>query len=161
MTQKTVFNAVLLLVLLAAAAPVPAAPDALPPLLPVTRIYTGADGLTRFGEGAVPVAQRDFAPPTPPISVSPNLPAQGLMFATLPSGWFGDWHPAPQRQYVIMLRGTFEIETGDGASRRFEPGTTFLLEDTTGKGHRTRVVSETPVVIALVPVPEHDAQNPD
>ena len=121
------------------------------PSLSMIRIYTGEDGRTHFAEGAVRLEMKDFSPPTPAIAVSKRLPATDIAFATLPPGWFGDWHPAPRRQYVLMLKGRFEIETGDGERRQFGGGEAFLVEDTGGQGHRTRVISADPVVIALVP----------
>jgi hypothetical protein len=33
-----------------------------------------------------------------------------------------------------------EITTSDGETRRFGPGSLCLLDDTTGKGHNTRVL---------------------
>mgnify|MGYP001165985589 CR=1 FL=1 len=120
-------------------------------LLPIMRIYTGEDGRTHFAEGAMVLEVENFSAQTPPFAVSQRLSATDIAFATMPPGWFGDWHPAPRRQYVLMLQGQFEIETGDGEIRRFNAGETFLVEDTSGPGHRTRVISEEPVVLAMVP----------
>ncbi len=50
----------------------------------------------------------------------------------------GRWHTAPQRQYVMFLAGETEIEVSDGEKRIFKTGDVFLVEDTTGKGHRNR-----------------------
>ncbi len=47
---------------------------------------------------------------------------------------------APERQYVIMLRGEVEIEASDGTVRRLGAGDILLAEDTTGKGHCSRSV---------------------
>lgn len=121
------------------------------PIFEITRIYTGDDKLSRFADGAVELQLKDFAPPTPAIAVSRKLPGNGLTFATLPAGWFGDWHPAPEVQYVLILSGTFEIETGDGEIRRIGAGAALLVEDIDGPGHRTRVVSDDAVVLAIVP----------
>jgi len=137
---------------LAVVLPSAATPDA--PLIEVTRIYTGEDGLTRFGESAIVLSVTDYAPPAPAVAVSPRLPATDIAIARIPAGWFGDWHPAPRRQYALMLTGTFEIETGDGAQRRFPPGSLFLLEDVSGQGHRSRVIGDDAVTVALVPTPE-------
>ena len=63
-----------------------------------------------------------------------------------------DWHPAPRRQYVIILSGQLEIGLGDGTTRRFGPGDARLVEDTTGQGHTTRVVSDEPVVMGIIPL---------
>lgn len=138
------------LLILGVALPTAAAPttDA---SLSLIRLYTGEDGLTHFAGGAVLLEMKDFSPPTPSIAVSKRFSATDIAFATLPPGWFGDWHPAPRRQYVLMLQGRFEIETGDGEKRQFGVGAVFLVEDINGQGHRTRVVSDDSVVIALVP----------
>jgi hypothetical protein len=39
---------------------------------------------------------------------------------------------------VITLSGVTEIEASDGQLRRFGPGEILRVEDTSGKGHRTR-----------------------
>ena len=67
-------------------------------------------------------------------------------------GHFIDWHPAPRRQYIISLRGEIEIGLGDGTTFRYGPGDARLVEDTTGQGHTTRVVSDTPSLTAVVPL---------
>jgi hypothetical protein len=58
-----------------------------------------------------------------------------------------------RRQYVIItLGGEVEIETGDGTVRRFGPGDVMLADDTSGRGHMTRVVGGRPrdcVMISL------------
>lgn len=76
----------------------------------------------------------------------------GIMFNESPAGNFLDWHPAPRRQWVIILSGQLEIGLGDGSMRRFGPGDARLVEDVTGRGHTTRVVSDVPCVTAVVPV---------
>jgi hypothetical protein len=53
----------------------------------------------------------------------------------------------------LILKGRLEIETGDGDTRQFGAGSAFLVEDIDGQGHRTRVVSDAPAVIAMVPNP--------
>ena len=49
-----------------------------------------------------------------------------------------DFHVAPQRQYIILLDGEIQIETSLGDIRRFAAGDVLLVEDITGKGHRTK-----------------------
>ena len=48
-------------------------------------------------------------------------------------------HSAPRRQICVVLDGEFEIETSDGESRMLSQGGSMLFEDTTGRGHVTRV----------------------
>ena len=122
------------------------------PLLEIVRITSNADGQTRFEVGAIPLDEQDYAPPAPAVAVSQRLPASDIAFASLPPGYFGDWHPAPRRQYGLILAGTLEIETGDGARRSFGAGEVFLLEDKAGKGHRTWVKGDSAALLGLVPV---------
>ena len=105
-----------------------------------TRIYADADGESHFEEVEIELQPKDFAPPAPPIHTSEFQTATGYGFLSSPAGWFGDWHPAPKRQVAFCLTGVLETQVSDGESRRFEPGSIILLEDTHGKGHTTRVL---------------------
>ncbi len=110
--------------------------------LTCVRISTDTKGESHFDVIEIPFSLADFAPPAPPISVSEAFSADSTLFISSPSGWFGDWHPAPQRQFVICLKGELEVEVSDGERRRFGPGSIVLVEDTTGKGHISRVVGK-------------------
>lgn len=59
----------------------------------------------------------------------------------------------PQRWYLIVLQGSYEVTCADGEVRRFDPGAVLLLEDTSGKGHQTRAVGSVDHVALLVPAP--------
>jgi quercetin dioxygenase-like cupin family protein len=86
-----------------------------------------------------------------PVLKTPRA-TQHIVFQVFPVGQFIDWHPAPRRQYVIILSGELEIGLSDGSLHRFGPGDARLVEDTTGKGHTTRTVSQTPVIAAVIPL---------
>ncbi len=111
-----------------------------------TRLYADDAGVTHFQDMDVEQVSIDFAPPAPPIFVSQPIEATRTLFMRFPAGWEGDWHPAPKRQFGIILSGRFEITAGDGESRIFDAGSVRLLEDTTGKGHRSRVVGDEDVL---------------
>jgi len=91
-------------------------------------------------------------PPAPPISISEVFSAEGVSFISSPSEWFGDWHPAPRRQFIFMLAGELEVEVSDGEVRKFVPGDVLLVEDTAGQGHISRVVSKERAYLAVVPL---------
>ncbi|HVG50350.1 MAG TPA: cupin domain-containing protein [Xanthobacteraceae bacterium] len=55
-----------------------------------------------------------------------------------------DWHTAPCLQYVITLSGTLEFTTRDGEKFVLAPGDVLLAEDTTGSGHRWRLIDDAP-----------------
>ena len=49
-----------------------------------------------------------------------------------------DFHTAPAKQYIILLDGEIEIETSSGDKRSFTNGAILVMEDITGRGHKTR-----------------------
>ena len=65
--------------------------------------------------------------------------AQEAVFVELPDGLDQGWHNAPNRQLVMVLAGTIEVETTDGEIRRWGAGDAFLADDVDGKGHLTKV----------------------
>ncbi len=101
-----------------------------------TRIYTGADGQSH-------AEQIELAPAT-------VLNTTSVQFNRAPAGRFSDWHVGPRRQFVITLSGRGEVELAGGKKITMQPGHINLVEDTTGKGHTTRVVgSEDRVTISI------------
>lgn len=105
----------------------------------IVRLYTGADNESHFEDIEV-----DFQSAGRNMMASDLEPARNVMFRTAPADHYSTYHPAPNRQYVITLSGAVEIEVGDGSIRHFGPGDVMLAEDTTGRGHITRVVGGQP-----------------
>ncbi len=102
----------------------------------ITRLFTGADGESHFEEMDVPLADKgDIG------KLSAPRTATGIIFRETGGDYDFNWHNAPARQFVIMLEGQVEIETGSGERRRFGPGDILLAEDTTGRGHISRCVN--------------------
>ena len=118
------------------------------------RLYADAAGESHFEDVEIDLAATNFAPPAPPLHVSPFSPAERYGFLIMPPGWDGDWHPTPRRQIFFYLAGEVEGEASDGERRRFGPGSITLVEDTTGKGHRSRNAGTTDVLVAVVQLPE-------
>jgi hypothetical protein len=108
----------------------------------ISRLYTGKDGQSHFEE--MPIGS------TPSLGVLQAT--KGIMFKEEKPGNFGDWHVAPRRQWVIIIQGDLEIGLGDGSYWVFGPGDARLVEDTTGKGHTTRTISNGPSIVAYVPI---------
>jgi quercetin dioxygenase-like cupin family protein len=65
---------------------------------------------------------------------------------------FSDFHNAPRLQYVVMMAGEIEFETGDGTKRRMGPGDVLVAEDLTGHGHISRGVGTGPRMSLAVPL---------
>ena len=118
------------------------------------RLYADAAGESHFEDRELVLASADFAPPAPPLEVSPPEVASRFLFLSAPVDWAGEWHPVPQRQWMLYLAGEIEVEASNGEVRRFGPGSATLIEDTTGTGHRSRVVSETAALLAVVQLPD-------
>jgi hypothetical protein len=112
----------------------------------IMRIYTGADNESHFEEKEVHLKLSGD------MEVSELEPATGIFFRRAPSDHLNDFHPAPRRQYIITLAGEVEIETGDGTVKRFGKGDIMLADDTTGRGHITRVIGNEPRVYVTIPL---------
>ena len=118
------------------------------------RLYSDSTGASHFGDEELKFTLADFAPPAPPISVSDAIQSEGAVVISSPAGWEGDWHPAPQRQYLICLTGQLQVEVSDGEERTFGSGEVILVEDTWGKGHVSRIVGEERCYAVVVPLKE-------
>ncbi len=114
----------------------------------VVRVYTGSDGESHFEDLDLPYEKIADAERTAMQS------ATGIQFRRTPPGSFSDWHIAPRRQYIITLSGQGEIGLEDGTTHILGPGDVNLAEDTTGKGHTTRVIGDVPRVTATVHLEE-------
>ena len=66
-----------------------------------------------------------------------------------------NWHHAPAPQFAINLTGYLQVEVSDGTKRKVGPGDLVFLEDTTGKGHVTRLLSPV-TALFIVPAPGFD-----
>ena len=86
------------------------------------------------------------------VSQTDLFPASSIGFLRLPPGHRRDWHPAPRKQYIMVLHGTVEVEAGDGERRTFIAGTVVLVTDVQGRGHRTNVIGEEHVFLVWVPI---------
>ncbi len=111
------------------------------------RVFTDGGGVTRFADITIDLAPAVFAPPAPPLAVSEAVGASAVLFAHFPAGWQDAAHPAPARQYVMVLSGEFDGTAGD-QTRRMRAGDIALMEDTGGPGHG--MVALTDVLLAIV-----------
>jgi hypothetical protein len=113
----------------------------------VLRVYTGADARSHLEDVEIPL----------PVShaygqMSELHEGEGVIFRETPADYDAGFHNAPRRQYVVILAGTMEIETGDGSKRRLGPGGILLGEDTSGEGHITRAVGGVPGKSLFIPL---------
>jgi hypothetical protein len=117
------------------------------------RLYSDAAGETHFATVNVDMRLVDFSPPAPLLHLADFAPAERFTFGAIPAGWHGDWHPTPRPQMFFFLAGIWEVTASDGEVRRFTRGSVALAEDTTGKGHVTRIVGDEDALAAIVQLP--------
>jgi quercetin dioxygenase-like cupin family protein len=118
----------------------------------MTRLYTGPDNQTHAEE-----IELKFTPGSP-AEVSKLMQVSGAELHRTAGGSVDDWHRAPRRQYVITLSGHGEIEVAGGKKISVGPGNIDLVEDTTGKGHITKVVGTEDRVTLQVPLADQSGR---
>ena len=101
----------------------------------ITRIRSDADGLSYFDELEITLEDAGEIG-----RLSEPMSAQSVIFRENDPDYDYDWHVAPRRQLIVLLDGKIEIEVGTGEKRIFSGGDLLLVEDTTGRGHKTRTV---------------------
>jgi hypothetical protein len=115
------------------------------------RLFTDECGESHFAEVELDLEPSEFAPPSPPLQVAALFPATRCAFLCAPLEWDGSTpHPTPRRQLMCNLRGAYEVTASDGTVRRFPAGSVLLLEDTVGKGHTSRIVSDEDVLFVAI-----------
>ena len=99
----------------------------------ITRIYADEQGDSHFEDMELPLEEAGEIG-----FLSEKIPAKEVMFRKVKPTYDYDFHTAPQRQFIILLDGEIEIETSLGVKRTFKGGHILLMEDTEGRGHKTR-----------------------
>lgn len=108
------------------------APPAPPPPGPagtmrIFRIFATADGGSRLETLSVASARKP-------------LPVVGVLAMSMAAG-VEDWHHAPFKTFTINTVGQIKAELSDGSSQLIGPGDLVYLEDLSGKGHVTRLLT--------------------
>lgn len=99
----------------------------------ITRIYSDTKGETHFEDLNIPLNNKgDIG------FLSEAQKANTIIFRKVTETYDYNFHTSPTKQYVVLLDGEIEIETSLGDKRTFTSGDILLLEDTTGKGHKTK-----------------------
>ena len=102
-------------------------------MFPITRVYSDSNGESHFEHIQIPLHEAGNIG-----RLSEVVPANGIIFREVEPSYDWNFHTAPQKQYIVLLDGEIEIETSLGDKRIFKAGEVLLVEDTTGKGHKTR-----------------------
>lgn len=103
----------------------------------ITRIYTDEQGDSRFEDQVIPIKDAGKIG-----YLSEGVAVEKLIFRKVIEQYDYAFHNAPARQYIALMDGEIEIETSTGEIRTFKGGDVLLVEDVTGKGHRSRNLKE-------------------
>lgn len=120
-----------------------------------TRLYEDSNGESHFEDWEIELSPVDFAPPAAPLHVAKFLSTGESLWVGAGPDWEGETlHPSPRRQIFCTVQGEYEVTASDGSVRRFPQGSVLLLEDTEGKGHSTRIISEGDTLVFAVTLAE-------
>ena len=110
----------------------------------IYRLYTGADRQSHIEETT--------------LAEHPELgelePLQGITLKRRGDERM-EFHPAPERRWLVVVSGTIEIDPGNGDARRFSAGDMVRITDTTGRGHGTTFIDDP--VFAVLPIADQSA----
>ena len=122
----------------------------------VSRIYADEHGESHFADLELPEAVMPSAPGLPDMLSTASMEATSLrLISTKPDAMASGWHPAPRRQFSLMLKGSVAVEVSDGEIRQFASGSVLFFEDTWGKGHLNHAMGTGDILLGFVPVPDH------
>jgi mannose-6-phosphate isomerase-like protein (cupin superfamily) len=102
-------------------------------MMKITRVYSDPNGESRFEDVEIELHEKGEIG-----ALSEPTASNEVIFREVNPDYDYDFHTAPQRQFIILLDGEIEIETSLGEKRKFGAGEILLMEDTAGKGHKTR-----------------------
>jgi hypothetical protein len=114
------------------------------------RLFADDSGESHFDDIEIEFTATDYVPSAAPVDFSAALPGSHVAFMRAPAGWASDFHVSSARTMFVVLNGEWEVTASDGESRRFPTGSALLVEDTTGTGHSSRVVSDRESVAVVV-----------
>jgi quercetin dioxygenase-like cupin family protein len=118
-----------------------------PNAMTLVRIVPDGDGPALFEEAEIPFQNRHAHG-----AESDVFAAREIAFVWTPSDFAMDFHTASRRRIIVVLAGQMEIEDGRGDCRIFGTGDMIDILDTTGKGHKTRVVGGREMHTALIEI---------
>ena len=119
-----------------------------------TRLFADDQGESCFEDLAIKLEQALPVQGIDPLAIAPFISGEGTFWAGGPKTWKGDvLHSAPRRFIIVTVQGEYEVTTSRGVTRRFPKGSVLLVEDTTGKGHSTKVIGDEDVIDFCVALP--------
>jgi len=100
----------------------------------ITKIFSDKNGESHFEDIEIPLINQGEIG-----CLSEDINVRKLQFRKVSADYNYGFHHAPQKQYIVLLDGGVEIETSLGEIRKFQTGEILLVEDLSGKGHKTKI----------------------
>jgi quercetin dioxygenase-like cupin family protein len=125
----------------------------------LAHLTTTEDGGSRFSEIEIRLGETAPDPWGNVVSRSEMFPLVGSMVIEMPDGLMMDWHASARPSFIVVLSGTVESETTDGAKRSWTAGQMFFTDDRGGSGHRTRTIGGPALLLFLYPPVEPEADR--
>ena len=113
----------------------------------ITNIYVDDHGHSYFGEVELPQTGNERR-----ISAKPQDVEFWQMSQTLP-GHYVDFATVPEPRFISVLSGRMELTVSNGEKKYFSRGDMFLLQDTSGQGHCTRILGFEPCNTLIIAMP--------
>jgi|SRR5690625_246705 len=118
------------------------------------RLYTDQRGQSQAQEGQLlyePAERGDYT--------TIKMAAGKVFYKHTAAGASSDWHPDPNRQFVITLSGHLAFESEGGQQFEIRAGDILFTEESGGRGHRWQMLGDEPWVRVYVTLPA-DVQVP-
>jgi quercetin dioxygenase-like cupin family protein len=130
------------------------------PSMMIPRVWVDEQGASHFADLDMPEAMMPTALGLPDMRSTGAVPLESFrLITTTPQAMARGWHPAPARQFVIVVRGAIAVEVSDGETRRLAAGSMIFFEDIRGRGHLNRIVDDQEIMLAVLVVSEHWSSN--
>lgn len=113
-----------------------------------TRLFADTAGESHFERVEAELAQEGDSPEFQALAI--GQASQCRVVGASPDWKGAGLHTSPRRQVFCTLRGEYEVTASNGQTQRFPPGRLLLLEDTTGKGHATRILGGGDLLVLVV-----------
>ena len=111
------------------------------------RLFADDAGESHFDDVQIEFADSEYISSAPPLELSSMFGTTQFGFMNAPAGWESDWHTSAARNFFAVVSGEWSVTASDGETRQFGPQSLLLVEDITGKGHKSQVVSDSIVAI--------------
>jgi hypothetical protein len=108
-----------------------------------TRIFTDDQGDSCFEDVTIELRQAFSVQGVEALPSAPFLASEGTFWVGSTTEWKADaLHTAPRRFIIFGVTGEYAVTTSKGVTRSFPPGSVLVVEDTSGRGHSTKTVSD-------------------